>query len=197
VADPGRPERTEEREEARAARLLADRARALAVPPADAAEETVPGLAFTVGDDRYVVTLDGVLRVERIGPVARIPGAGPGVLGALSVDGRPCALLDVPAWLAGAPAGGGGGPWRASLRREGAPEPPRDAATPRRWAIVLGRRGPEVALSADRLDLVRIPAARVRRGGGPRAGTTADAAVILDAAAVLAPAEPVARKDPA
>lgn len=165
MAEPERPGEHESADEARVARLLAERARALAVPPAAAPGETVPGLAFTAGADRFVVTLDGVLRVERVGAVARVPGVGAGVLGAIRVEGRPCALVDVPALLSGAPP-----------------------APPRRWAIVLGRRVPELALSADGVDLVHLPAARVRRGAGPRAGITADAALVLDAAALLAPA---------
>lgn len=173
MAEAGRPGRGGEGEDARAARVLAERARALATPPPAPAPESVPGLSFAAGADRYVVTLEGVLRVERIGRVARVPGTGRGVLGAVSVDGRPCALLDVPAWLSGA-----------------VPAPPR------RWAIVLGHRAPEVALSADAVDLVRLPVACLRLDGGPRAGTTEDAAVILDGGAVLAGPDGARREAP-
>jgi chemotaxis signal transduction protein len=149
--------------EARAARILVERARALAQPPDRKVEETVAVLAFRAGDDRYAIGLQGVVRVERVARVARVPGADGTVIGLFNLDGRPCALLEVPALL-------------------GTGAPRKD---PRRWAIVLGRKGPEVALAADGVDLDRIPRARIVRGKGVRAGLTADARAILDAEAIL------------
>jgi hypothetical protein len=153
-----------ETDEQRAERVLLERARALAAPAgADEEERTVPVVGFDAGPERYGVTLEAVLRIERVGAVARVPGAGPGIVGVLSVDGRPCPLLEVPALLGASAAAPGGA---------------------RRWAIVLGRRAPELALAADAVDLVRV---RGDLGGGepPRLGTTPDARVVLDGTALL------------
>jgi chemotaxis signal transduction protein len=154
-----------ETDEQRAARVLAQRARALAAAVASPEEETLDVVAFETGPERYAIALDLVLRVERVeraGAVARVPGAGPDVIGVLSIDGRPCPLVDAPALL-GATA----------------------AATPRRWAIVLGRRTPEVAIAADAVDLLRIPRADLAGADSPRLGTTRDARVVLDGAALV------------
>lgn len=149
-----------------AARVLAARARALAAPPPAPGEETAPIVAFDVEAERYGVTLEAVLRVERVGEVARVPGAAPEVLGLVAIDGRPCPLVDVPALLhAGAPGG------------------------PRRWAVVLGRRAPELALAADAVDLGEAPRALLA-GPGPRLGTTADARVLLASPALLPTPQP-------
>jgi hypothetical protein len=155
----------QETEEQRAERVLAARARALAAPERAEAERMLPVAGFEAGPERYGVTLDAVLRIERIGAIARVPGAGPGVVGVLSVDGRPCPLLEVPALLGtGEPSPGAG----------------------RRWAIVLGRRTPELALAADGVDLVQVPGG-LHGGAPPRLGTTSDARVVLDGAALLSP----------
>lgn len=154
---PGGPAADRHREE----RILAERARLLAAPPPAAGEESVPVIAFEAGEERFGVTLEAVLRVERVGAVARVPGAPPEALGVIPVDGRPCPLLDAAVLL------GAAGP-----------------GTARRWAVVLGRRGPEVALAADAVDLDAVPRALVARGGlSP--GTTPDARRILLSAEVL------------
>jgi chemotaxis signal transduction protein len=150
--------------EARARSILVERARLLARPLSGRIEETVPVLAFRAGDERYAIALPGVVRVERVKGVARVPGADAAVIGLFNLDGRPCALLEVPALLG-----------TGSARTEA-----------RRWAIVLGRGGPELALAADGVDLEQLPRARLRRRHGARAGLTQDARVILDAEAILA-----------
>lgn len=145
----------------RARRVLAQRARALAVPPPAPAGETLELVAFEAGPERFAIAVGAVLRVERVGAVARVPGAGPEVIGVLSVDGRPCPLVDAPALLGAAPAG-----------------------APRRWAVVLGERAPEVALAADAVDLLRVLRAELAGAPPPRLGITADARVVLDGAAL-------------
>jgi hypothetical protein len=145
----------------REARILAERARLLAAPPPAAGEESVAVIAFEAGEERFGVTLEAVLRVERVGAVARVPGAPQEALGVIAVDGRPCPLLDAAALLGAAPRG------QAS-----------------RWAVVLGRRGPEVALAADAIDLASVPRALVERGGlSP--GVTPDARRIVASEALL------------
>lgn len=156
-------EKRTESAEAAVARVLADRARRLAVrarAPREA--EDVPGLAFDVGPERYAVPLDAVLRVERLRAVARLPG---GVARLVAVDGRPCALVEVRDLL-------------------GAPASP--AAEPRRWVIVLGRTTPELAVAADAVDLAALPRPALAGGGpAPRLGSTEDARLVLDGAALL------------
>lgn len=144
------------------ARVLAARARELARPPPQPGEESRPVVAFETGAERYGVTLEAVLRIEPVVSVARVPGAPPEILGVVAVDGRPCPLVDVRALLG-----------------DGAP----GAGTPR-WAIVLGRRAPELALAADGVDLEEVPRAALE-GEGPRLGSTADARRLLGATALL------------
>jgi chemotaxis signal transduction protein len=107
--------------------------------------------------------MDAVLRVERLDRIARVPAADPAVLGLVNLAGHPCPVLDVPALLGAAPP------------------------APRRWAIVLGRRAAELALAADAVEIGRVPHEGVlpAAGGPPRLGLTADARVVLDAAALL------------
>jgi hypothetical protein len=157
------------RGEDRAARVLAERARELAKPPPGRGEESVPVLAFVAGPERYGLTLDAVIRIERVGAVARIPGAPPEVVGVFAVDGRPCPLVDV-AVLLGASAAAG---------------------PPRRWGILLGRRAPEIALAADGIDLDHVPRAALT-GEGPRLGVTGDARIIVGSAELVS--APAARR---
>jgi chemotaxis signal transduction protein len=162
-----------ESERDRVERVLAERTRALAVPLEAATEQALRVVAFEVGAERYAITMDAVLRVERVGAIVRIPGAAADVIGVFSVDGRPCPLLDVPALLGAAAAG-----------------------PARRWAIVLGRRVPEVALAADTVDLDQVVGARLDARRPPRLGTTADARVIMDGAALLPADVPRRTGDP-
>jgi chemotaxis signal transduction protein len=161
------PGGTRETDDQRARRVLAQRARALAVPPASPPGESLDLVAFEAGPERFAIPVGAVLRVERVTALARVPGAAPEVIGVLSVDGRPCALVDAPALLGAA-----------------------RATAPRRWAIVLGERSPEVALAADTVDLLRVLRVELSAAGPPRLGITADARVVLDGAAVTGGATP-------
>lgn len=158
-------------DEERAARVLAQRARTLSVPAPSPAGETLELVSFEAGAERYAVTIAEVLRVERVVAVARVPGAGPEVIGVLSVDGRPCPLVDAPALLGA------------------------DAATaPRRWAIVLGRRIPELAIAADSVDLLRVPRAELGPAAPPLLGTTRDARIVLAGDALVGEPSPARRE---
>jgi chemotaxis signal transduction protein len=108
-----------------------------------------------------------VLRVERTGAVARIPGGPRGVAGVANLHGLPLPLVDLPALLA----------------------VPGAAAEARRWSVVLGRRGPELAVAADALELVDVPREALAPSG-PRLGVTADGRVVLAAEALLEPSPP-------
>jgi chemotaxis signal transduction protein len=151
-------------DEERAARVLAARARALAVRPGEAGEELVATLAFDAGGERYALPLGAALRVERVAGVARVPGSPAGYVGLVNLHGKPCPLVDVPALL-GVPGA---------------------APAARRWAVVLGARAAELALAADAVEIEGVPRARLHAAGGPRLGVTADARVVLDPAALLA-----------
>jgi hypothetical protein len=146
-----------------AARILAARAERLAAPPPAPGEAALAALAFDAGAERYAVPLAAVLRVERAVGFARLPGAPPGHLGLVNLDGRPCPLVDVPALL-GVPGA---------------------APAPRKWAVVLGGRAPDVALAADAVGIEQVPLDLLGGAAGPRLGVTADARVILDPAALL------------
>jgi chemotaxis signal transduction protein len=159
-----RPRHGEQDPRERAARVLSARARALAARPAGPREEVVPTLAFDAGGERYALPLAAALRVERVEAVARVPGAPVGHVGLVSLSGKPCPLVDVPALL-GVPGA---------------------VAAARRWAVVLGARAAELALAADAVEIEDVPRSRLRAAGGPRLGVTADARVVLDPAALLA-----------
>lgn len=167
MASPPRPPSQDaargQSEPEHAARILAERARRLAAPPEPPAEDAFPAVAFEAGAERYAIGMEHVLRVERASSVARLPGAAREVLGVTIVEGRPCPLVDAPALLGGAA--------------------PPDA--PRRWLVVLGRRGPELALAADAVDLVRIERGGLHPARPPRLGTTADARLVLDGGALV------------
>jgi purine-binding chemotaxis protein CheW len=163
VASPPDPPAQGEREPERAERILAERARRLAAPPPGAAEDVFPAVAFDAGEERYAIAMEHVLRVERASAVARLPGAPPEVLGVTVVEGRPCPLVDPPALLGGvAPAG-----------------------APRRWVVVLGRRGPELGLAADAVDVVSVERGKLHPARAPRLGTMHDARLVLDGAALV------------
>lgn len=157
-------DRAETRGEDRAARVLAERARELAIPPAAPGPEVVPVLAFEAGPERYGLTLEAVIRIERVGAVARVPGAPPEIIGVFAVDGRPCPLVDVAVLLGTSAAAG----------------------PPRRWAILIGRRAPELAVAADGIDLDEVPRADLGEEG-PRLGTTADARVVVGSSHLVSP----------
>jgi chemotaxis signal transduction protein len=158
------------RDARRAETVLAERARALATTvAAGAAAEGVAALAFDAGGERYALPLSAVLRVERSGAVARIPGAPLGVAGLVNLHGTPLALLDAPA-LFGVP---GAAP-----------------AAGRRWSVVLGRRAPEVAVAADTVEVLSIPRERLGEPVAQRLGVLDDARVVLDPLALLDPAAP-------
>jgi hypothetical protein len=81
----------------------------------------------------------------------------------VNLDGRPCPVVDVPALLA----------------------VPGAAAAVRKWALVLGRTAPEIAIAADAIEIVQVPEALLGGDRPPRLGVTADARVVLDPAALL------------
>jgi hypothetical protein len=81
----------------------------------------------------------------------------------VNLDGRPCLLLDVPVLLGVATV----------------------APAPRKWAVVLGRGTPELALAADAVGIDEVPRALLGGEPPPRLGVTADARVVLDPAALL------------
>jgi chemotaxis signal transduction protein len=154
------------------AHVLAERARALAGREQPGATDVLPTLAFDAGAERYAVPVEAVLRVERIGAVARVPGAPRGTVGLVNLHGRSCVLVDVPSLL-GVPGADPSG---------------------RQWALVLGgpvagatARGCTVALAADAVRLEPVPRERLARPEGPRLGVTADARVVLDPSALLDP----------
>lgn len=150
---------------ARDVAILAARARELASRPGAPSADAIDVLTFSAGAERYALELTGVLRVERVERVIRIPRSARGLVGLFNLQGRPCALLDAPALL----------------------EVPGEVPRARRWGVVLGQRQAELALAADVVEVDRIE--RPAPQPGPyRLGTTADARILLDAAALLAPA---------
>jgi chemotaxis signal transduction protein len=152
-------------EAARDVAILAARARELAQRPGATSADAIDVLTFSAGAEPYALELTGVLRVERVERVIRVPRSARGLVGLFNLQGRPCALLDAPALL----------------------EVPGEVPRARRWGVVLGRRHPELALAADVVEVDRIE--RPPAQPGPyRLGSTADARILLDAAAFLAPA---------
>ena len=125
---PGQPlKRTRDVE-----RILAERARALAV-----VEEAVPTgtrtlAAFTMGGHELAVPIEALSRAIDLGVVTEIPGGPAHLLGVIVVDNRLVSLLDVPAFL-GLPAHGVA-----------------DVNT----ALVVQHGGRQIALAAERLQRI-------------------------------------------
>jgi purine-binding chemotaxis protein CheW len=152
--------------EERARRALQERARALAVPPSTEVRRVEAAVAFEAAGGRFALAADRVLRVERARPPAPLPGAPRFVLGLVPVAGRPWLLLDVAALLG--------------------PAPPR--TSPPRWAVLLAAPRAEMALAADAVQLMDLAPDELHPTPDPervRRGLTADARLVLDAAALL------------
>ena len=151
----------------RARAVLEERARALAAPPpAPAAEDELALVTFEVGGETYAVETRWVVEVARLERWTPLPGAAPPLFALTAWRGELLALCDLRAMLGMAPA------------------------PPGEWMVVLGARGPELALPADRPGSFRaVAAGEVREGGGARGcvrGLLADAVVVLDGAGLLA-----------
>ena len=147
--------------------VLEERARALAAPPpAPAARDELSLVTFEVGGETYAVESRWVVEVARLERWTPLPGAHPPLFALTAWRGELLALCDLRAML-GLP-----------------PAPPGE------WMVVLGSRGPGLALPADRPGEFRsVSAGEVRDGEGARRhvrGLLPDAVVVLDGAGLLA-----------
>jgi|SRR5579883_472875 len=150
----------------RAARLLEERARALArVPEAEAAPRSaIEVVVFPVGAERYALETRFVLEVATRPPLTRVPGAPPRLAGVVPWRGETLAVF---ALVEGAP-----------------PSDPRSV-------VVLGRARPELGLLADgggevrAVDAAALAPPPESAGALPARGVTADAVLVLDGAALL------------
>lgn len=124
------------------ARILAERARALAAVEADAALATRTLVAFTMGGCALAVPVESLSRAVELGVVTEIPGGPPYLLGVIVVDNKLVSLVDVPALFGLATHGVG------------------DVTA----ALVVQHGGRQIALAAE--ELVRI--GDVAADGGAR-----------------------------
>ena len=113
-------------------RILAERARALAVVEEVAPAGTRTLAAFVMGGHELAVPIEALSRAVDLGVVTEIPGGPEHLLGVIVVDNRLVTLLDVPALL-GLPAHG-----VADVNR----------------ALVVQHGGRQIALAAERLQRI-------------------------------------------
>lgn len=111
------------------ARILAERARALAVVEEAAPSSARTVAAFVIGGHELAVPIETLSRAVDLGVVTEIPGGPEHLVGVIVVDNRLVSLLDVPAFL-GLPAQGVG-----------------DITA----ALVVQHGGRQIALAAERL----------------------------------------------
>jgi purine-binding chemotaxis protein CheW len=155
-----------------ARRVLEERARALARPPAPPlAQHTVELLTFALASETYALESRFVIQVFRLQELSPLPGAQPPVFGLTPWRGGLLTILDLRQVL-GVPA--------TSLDDLGR-------------VIVLGDERPAFGVLADAVhDLVSVPAAAIRapqEGVAARReylrGVTGDAVLVLAAEALL------------
>lgn len=156
--------------------LLAERAHALArrAESAPAGEElTVVG--FSIGDEAFRIEAQLVREVVRLRHLAKVPGAPVAVRGVTTYRGEILALVDV----------------RAALGR------PDAGLADLLWVVVVGTAAAEFGLVADsvaevtsvRVDELRpLPGEASAAAWGRARAVTADVALVLDGAALLADA---------
>lgn len=92
--------RGSERTAAQSVSLLAQRARALAVPVAVARDRealTFDAVVCEVGDERFAISLGQIVAVSRSGPIAPLPRAVRPVFGVTAWRGRPLTVLTLQA----------------------------------------------------------------------------------------------------
>jgi purine-binding chemotaxis protein CheW len=167
------------------ARILAERATALARPlQAEAAGEVVDLVALAVGPERYGLDAGHMVEVRPLAGLARVPGLPAVWAGILNVRGALCPVLDLRRYL--------------SL-----PEPDSGPGQPK-VALVAGS-GLTVGLLVDEaLGIVRVPVAQLAppltgaagAGRAPVRGVTPDLVTVLDIDALLADSSLVVREGP-
>lgn len=85
--------------------VLAERARALAVPPqASELVETIGSLLVTIGRERYALLLSNVVAIAQGVEVTPIPGTPEHWIGIANIHGTLYPVLDVGRFIAGAPS---------------------------------------------------------------------------------------------
>ncbi len=153
------------------ARILAERARVLAVPlDGEVAGETVELVVLAVGPERYGLDSRSVVEVATLSRLARVPGLPPVWAGIVSLRGTLYAVLDLRRVLSVPEAG--------------------DPAGPAKVALVAAAGLTVGLLVDDAVEIARVPVSRI---GPPLLGTpgttrgvTADLLTVLDVAQLLA-----------
>jgi purine-binding chemotaxis protein CheW len=159
---------------ARARAIMDDRAQRLArtQAPAQRAGDAIEALTFALGPERYAVETRYAREVVRLAHISPVPGVLPFVMGVTNYRGQILCVFDL-RLLLGAPAAGMTDPSRL---------------------IVLGDRGVEFGVLADRADEIRSlhaeeilapPDAVTGTGREYVRGVTRDALTLLDAAWLL------------
>lgn len=148
--------------------VLEQRARELARPLEPERERGREVLAFTVGEQRYALPVATVREIVPGGPLARLPGSPPSLLGLMNVRGTLLGVFD--------------------LRADAAERQPA-------WVVVLDDDPVPVGLAADTIDgistvdpggLVELPDATADTADDHLAGLTAGGVAVLDADGLLA-----------
>jgi chemotaxis signal transduction protein len=166
-------------------RILADRARALAVPlPGADADDVVELVVLVVGPERYGVPTGHVVEVLTLAGLARVPGLPPPWAGIVNVRGTLYPVLDLRCYLSLPEAGERAGSKKVAL---------------------VGAAGLTVGLLVDDAEEIRrVPAEQVGQplvgsAGATRGqirGVTPDLLTVLDTAELLTDPRLVVREEP-
>ncbi len=168
------------------ARILADRARALARPlRGEVSGETVELVVLALGPERYGVDTRHVIELQTLSGLSRVPGLPPIWAGIVNLRGTLCPVLDLRAYL--------------SLPEPGEPRAARKVALVAGGGLTVG------LLVDDTLEIARVPVARIgpplmgvpgTTRGGVR-GVTPDLLTVLDVEELLADPRLVVREESA
>jgi purine-binding chemotaxis protein CheW len=147
--------------------VLEARARALArAPAADAADETLAVVVFSLARERYALELSCLLHVFALRDLAFLPGAEPPLIGVTAWRGELIRVLDLTQIL----------------------DVPQGGPTDRGQVLVLGGDDARFAILADSiLDMTSLekPALTVVAERGFIRGITADAVALLDGSELI------------
>jgi purine-binding chemotaxis protein CheW len=168
------------------ARVLADRARALARPLHDeVAGESVELVVLAVGPERYGLEARYVIELQTLSGLARVPGLPPVWAGIVNLRGTLWPVLDLRVFL--------------SLPDSGEPRGPGKVALVAGVGLTVG------LLVDDTLEIVRVPMSRIGpplmgvpgAARGEVRGVTADLVTVLDVEQLLADSRLVVREESA
>jgi purine-binding chemotaxis protein CheW len=187
------------------ARILADRARALAVPlRAEQPRDTVDLVVLLIGRELYGLDTAYMVEVQTLAGLARLPGLPPLWAGITNVRGTLWPVLNLARYLGLSPATRPAPGQRAGSRPAAAPPAADGVVAGRKVALVADASLSIGLLVDDAVEIRRVPTAQI---GPPLAGAastlrrqvrgvTPDLLTVLDVAGLLADPRLIVHEEP-